>query len=146
MKNQTHANFVIRSSLVLALALAVWAPVRSQAAEPAQGERMMGGKMMEHGQEMMAQRQNMMAEMKAQDAELTAMVAQMNSAPEDKKVDLIAAIVTRLVEQRTAMNERMEKMHTEMMQRMQKGKDSMSQSPTMKGMEGQTGDTQKEQK
>ena len=37
----------------------------------------------------------------------------MNSAPSDKKVDAIAAVVTKLVEQRKAMHERMQKMMTE---------------------------------
>ena len=64
----------------------------------------------------------------------------MNSAPENKKLGLMATVVTHMVEQRTAMNARMEKMHEgmmqHMMQHMQKGKESMSQCPMMKGMKG----------
>ena len=97
---------------------------------------MMEGKTKECCQGMKEQKQAMMAEIKAQDADLAAQVAQMNSAPEDKKLALLAAIVTRIVEQRTAMNARMEKMHGEMMQNMQMGKDSMSKCPMMKGMKG----------
>jgi hypothetical protein len=87
---------------------------------------------------MTEQRQKMMAEMKAQDAELTAKVAEMNSAPEGTKLDLIADVVTIMVEQRTAMHARMEKMQGKMMQHMmqhmQMGKESMSQCPMMKDM------------
>ncbi len=96
--------------------------------------------MMKQCQAMKEQKQKMMAEMKAQDAELTAQVAQMNSAPEDKKLGLIAAVVTRMVEQRSVMNTDMEKMQERMMQHMmrhmQMGKESMSQCPMMKGMKG----------
>jgi len=56
---------------------------------------------------------NMMSSWKDQEAELDKLVADMNSAPSDKKVDAIAAVVTRLVEQRKAMHERMQKMTTE---------------------------------
>jgi len=55
---------------------------------------------------MKEQKDKLMAEMKAQDADLAAQVAAMNSAPEDKKLGLMAAIVTHMVEQRTAMNVR----------------------------------------
>ncbi|MDP3177209.1 MAG: hypothetical protein Q8M76_04845, partial [Spirochaetaceae bacterium] len=46
-------------------------------------------------QEMLEQKQKMMAEMKEQDAALGEQVASMNSAPKDKKMDLLAAVVTR---------------------------------------------------
>jgi len=138
MKHQTNTHLVIGSSLTLALALAIWFPVPSQSAEPAKGKMMMGGKMMERCQAMKEQKEKMMADMKAQDAELTAQVAKMNSAPEAKKLDLIAAVVTRMVEQRIAVDARMAKMQDEMMQHMmqhmQMGKESMSQCPMMKGM------------
>ncbi|WP_340123618.1 hypothetical protein [Methylobacter svalbardensis] len=95
-------------------------------------------KMMGRCQNMMEQKQKMMEGMKSQDAELTEQLTRMNSAPADKKLGLIAAIVTRMVEQRTAMNARMAKMQEEMMQQMmadmQMGKKSMSKCPMMKGM------------
>jgi hypothetical protein len=56
---------------------------------------------------------NMMSKWKDQEAELDKLVADMNSAPSDKKVDAIAAVVTKLVEQRKAMHEGMQKMMTE---------------------------------
>lgn len=153
MKNQTNTNLVIRSRLALALALAIWCPVPARSAEPAAGKMMMEGKMMERCQAMKEQKQKMMADMKAQDAELTEQVAKMNSAPEGKKMTLMAAIVTRMVEQRSAMNARMGKMQEEMlqhmMQHMQMGKESMSQCPMMKGMKDmdeESGASEKEQK
>lgn len=96
--------------------------------------------MMERCQEMQGQKQKMMAEMKTQDAELTAQVAEMNSAPADKKVALIAAVVTLLVEQRTAMHARLETIQGEMMphmiQHMKMGRESMANCPMMKDMKG----------
>ena len=56
---------------------------------------------------------NKMSKWKEQEAELDKLVADMNSAPSDKKVDAIAAVVTKLVEQHKAMRERMQKMMTE---------------------------------
>jgi hypothetical protein len=69
---------------------------------------------------------NMMSKWKEQEAELDKLVADMNSAPSDKKVDAIAAVVTKLVEQRKAMHEGMQKMMTE------GGKDMMKMGPSMK--------------
>jgi len=108
MKTYPSTNFITHSScaLAFALTLACASPAGAQPAEP--GAMMMQGKMkMDH--------QTMMADMKAQNEALTAQVAEMNSAPADKKLDLLAALVTKLVEQRTAMGARMEKMQSEMM-------------------------------
>ena len=153
MNNQTNTNLVIHSSLVLALALAIWSPVPARSAEPARGKMMMEGRMMERCQEMKEQKQKMMADMKTQDAELTAQIAKMNSAPEGKKMSLMAAVITHMVEQRIAMDARMAKMQEEMMQHMmqhmQMGKESMAQCPMMNGMKGmdeKMGNAQKEQK
>jgi hypothetical protein len=138
MKKQTHTNLLIRSILALALALAVWAPVQARSAEPTEGKMMTDAKMMEGCQGMKAQKQKMKEDMKAQDARLTEQLAEMKSAPENRKLDLMAAVVTQIVEQRTAMHARMEKMQegmmNHMMQHMQMGKESMSQCPMMKGM------------
>ena len=136
MKKHTNTRFVICSILVLALAMVIWSPVQAQPLEPEQGKMMMAGKMMERCQEMKEQKQKMMEEMKTQDTELTEQVARMNSAPDDKKLGLLAAVVTRMVEQRTAMNARMAKMQEEMMKHMmahmEMGKESMLQCPMMK--------------
>ena len=138
MNKRTNASLVILSGLTLAVA--IWSLVQAQPVEPTQGKMMMEGKMMERCQEMKEQKQKIMANMKAQDAELTEQVARMNSAPEDKKLGLIAAVVTRMVEQGTAMNARMAKMQEEMMkhmmEHMQMGKESMLQCPMMKEIKG----------
>jgi hypothetical protein len=55
----------------------------------------------------------MMSSWKDQDAELDKLVAEMNSASADKKVDAIAAVLTKLVEQRKAMHEQMQTMMDE---------------------------------
>ena len=52
----------------------------------------------------------MMSNLKDQDAELDKLVAEMNSASADKKLDTVVAVVAKLVEQRKAMHEQMEKM------------------------------------
>src|ERR1035437_6238294 len=109
MKNQTHTNLIIRSSLALALALAIWSPVQARSAEPAIGKMMMTEtNMMERCQAMKEQKEKMMADMKAQDAELTEQLTKMNSAPVDKKMGLMAAVITHMVEQRITMDARTE--------------------------------------
>jgi len=143
MKKQTKTNHIIRSTLAFVLALVIWSPLQAQSAEPVKGKIMTEAQMMDRCREMMEKKEKMMAEMKAQDAELTAQVGEMNSAPTDKKLDLLAAVVTRMVQQNAAMHERMEKMHAEMMQHMmqhmQMGKDSMMNCPMMKDMKGMKG-------
>jgi hypothetical protein len=102
--------------------------------------KMMDSKMMERCQEMKGKQEKLMADIKAQDAELAALVAKMNSAPDNEKLGLMAALVTHLAEQRITMDARKAKMDEEMtqhmMQHMQMGADSMSQCPMMKGMAG----------
>jgi len=98
MKKQTHTNLLLRSSLALALALAighlsacaghspgtsaaVGSPVQARSAEPAEGKYMTDAKMTERCQEMKEQKQKMKEDMKAQDAQLTEQLTKMNSAP-----------------------------------------------------------------
>ena len=54
----------------------------------------------------------MMSNWKEQDAELDKLVAEMNSAPADKKLDAVAAVLTKLVQQRKSMHEQMQEMMT----------------------------------
>jgi len=72
----------------------------------------------------------MMSSCKDQDAELDKLVAEMNSASADKKVDAIAAVLTKLVEQRKAMHEQMQTMMAENM------KAQMNMCRMMMGMMG----------
>ena len=104
----------------------------------AEGKSMTKAEMMSHCMEMMKQKQKMNADMKAQDDQLADLIAKMNSAPEDKKMSLMADICTKMVENQTAMDIRKSKMQDammkHMMEHMQMGTESMSDCPMMKGM------------
>jgi hypothetical protein len=114
-----------------------------RSAGPAQEKKMAEAEMMARCQEMMAQKQKMKVDMEAQNAQLTEQISEMNGAPVDKKTDLMAALLTQMVEKRIAMDARKAKMEDEMMQHMmqhmQMGKESMSQCPMMKGMKDMKG-------
>ena len=105
----------------------------------AEGKNMTKSKMMEHCKEMMEQKQKMEADMKAQDDQLAELTSKMNNAPQDKKMVLMAGIITQIVENKAAMDVRKSKIQDEMMKHMMEhmrmGKDSMSHCPMMKGME-----------
>jgi len=149
MNNYTNTNSITQLSLALAVVLTVWFPVQSRSAEPAKEKMKMEGKMMtettpvENCQAMKDQMEKIMADTQTQNAELTTQIAAMNSAPEEKKLDMMAALVTRMAEQQTAMHSRradMEKMMVpHMMQHMKMGKESMSTCPMMQGMQGTHG-------
>jgi hypothetical protein len=143
MKNQVKTNLAIRFSLALGFALTAWAPVYAQSPQPAAGKAMTEANMMEHCQEMKDQKQKMKEDTKAQDAQLTEQLADMNRAPKDKKVGLMASTLTGMVQQRITMDARKAKMEDEMMQHMmqhmQIGKESMAQCPMMKGMKDMKG-------
>lgn len=138
MTTQLNTNLFIRSSLALALALAIWSPVQARSAESAEGKNMTEDPMTERCQKMKEQKHKMKEDMEAQDAELIQQLANMNSAPEDKKMSVMAAVITLMVEQRIIRDARKVEMEEEMMkhmmQDMQMGKDSMSKCPMMKGM------------
>jgi hypothetical protein len=151
MKTSADTKLAFHSLLTLALALTIWSPVHARSAEPAEGKLMMKGELMESCQAMKEQKEKVMADMKAQDAQLTERLTKMNDAPENRKLDLMAAVVTQMVQQRAAMHARMEKMQegmmNHMMQHMQIGKESMSQCPMMKdmkAMDDKSGDAHKE--
>lgn len=143
MKSQMNTNLVVRSSLALALTLVIWSPVYAQSSDAAAGKTMTAATMMERCQEMKAAKQKLKEDTAAQDAQITVQLTEMNSAAKDKKVGLMAAILTRTVEQRITMDARKAKMEDEMMQHMmqhiQMGKDSMSQCPMMQGMKDMAG-------
>ncbi|CAN5498773.1 hypothetical protein BH09SUM1_BH09SUM1_00800 [soil metagenome] len=145
MKNKVNAAVVVASVLALTAGVAIWSPVISQPAAAPSGKAMMQGKMMEGNmmegcQAIMDEKKAVMADVVTQDAELTAHVAKMNStAPADKQ-EVMAALLTHVVQQRVAMDVRMAKIEEEMMQHMMKhmmmGKNSMPQCPMMKDMKG----------
>jgi hypothetical protein len=114
MKLKIIQSLLIRSCILLAMSFG--SPLQAQPGPGAKGKmmdgKMMDGKMMES--QMTERRQKMMADVKAQDETLKDLVAKMNSAPDDKKLALMANVVTLLVEQRVAMNERRSSMMDEM--------------------------------
>jgi hypothetical protein len=137
MKKQTNKKLLIRSNFILAMAIAMasWLPTAATAAdEPMKPMKDGEYKMMQSCKAMNEKKEKMKVEMKAQNTKLTEQVAKMNLAPKDKKTDLMAAVLTRMVENRIAMDARKAKMKEEMMQHMQVGKESMEQCPMMKGM------------
>jgi uncharacterized coiled-coil DUF342 family protein len=69
-----------------------------------------------------------------QDAELDQLVAEMNSASSDKKLDAVAAVVAKLVEQRNATHEQMTKMMSA------DEKTGMNMCRMMAGMGSKSGD------
>ncbi len=100
-----------------------------------------------HRQELRAMHQKMMAEAKAEDAALEKMVAELNKAPEGKKVDLEAAILTKLVAQHHQMLGDWESMHARIKQfrkeHMAMGKAETSSTGTTKGTGQSTSTAQK---
>ena len=69
-----------------------------------------------------------------QDAELDQLVAEMNSASSNKKLDAVAAVVVKLVEQRKATHEQMTKMMSA------DAKTGMNMCRMMAGMDSKTSD------
>ena len=86
---------------------------------------------------MKAQKQKLQADRKAQDTQLLGEITQLQNGAEKQKVTRMAGILTRMVEQHMAMDERKaqmeEQMMQHMMQHMQMGKESMASCPMMKG-------------
>jgi hypothetical protein len=66
-----------------------------------------------HGQ-WKAQREEIANEIKAQDAELQQLATQMTNAPSAQKLDAVAAVVGKLVEDRLTLHQKLEEMHQQM--------------------------------
>ncbi len=90
---------------------------------------MMPGMMGEKRGEIMQWHQKMMEKFKAQNAELDKMVQEMNAASGDKKVEAIAAIINKVMEERKAWFAEMEARHNKMMEWMQNKKGNQA-TPT----------------
>lgn len=112
-------------------AMTMAAPTPDPAVKAAQEKAMM-----EDCQAMKRQKQKMAEDMKAQAAALTEHVARMNAASKEKKMGVMADVVTQMVDQQIAMDARKARMEEEMMKHMMKhmqmGKDSMAMCPMMK--------------
>jgi hypothetical protein len=150
MKTYSNHRVAARSCLGLVLALAVWTPIYAQPTDGMDGRMTRAGKMMTDGRsemmdrkmmkdcrQMMGRKQKMKEDMAAQNAALAQEVAAMKRAPDDKKMSLMADIITHLVEQKSAMDARKAKLEDEMMKHMmahmKTGGESMS-CPMMKDM------------
>lgn len=138
MTNRTRTNLITGFSFALALVLAVVSTVQAGPSVPAGVMPTTEGQMKGHCKDKMEQKKELAADTKSQDAELTELVAKMNRSPENKQMTLMATVVTRIVEQQVAMDQRKAKMEDEMMAHMmghmQLGEDSMAQCPMMKDM------------
>ncbi len=145
MKNPKSTNVILRSVFALAMAATVLSPLLAQPAAPASGSMMTAGTMAERHQAMQSQREKMMAEMKAQDTELKTQLARVKSAPDAQKVDLLIAVVGRMLEQRAAMHMRMDEMMNRMMGDMPMEHGSMSSRPMKKGMKDKPAGTTEKQ-
>ena len=147
MKKQTHTNLLIRSSLALALALAIWLPAQSPAAEPENAKPMTEEKMKGCCGAIKTQMGKMKADVKAQDDALTEQVAKMNGAPDNKKLAAMAAVITRMAEDRIVMDAKMDILHMAMrqhiMQHMSMSKESIAGCSMMKGMDEKSADAHK---
>jgi transcriptional regulator with GAF, ATPase, and Fis domain len=104
-------------------------------------------KMMEHTQAIQSLRGKMLVQAKAEDAALEKLVAELNKAPQAKKVDLEAAILTKLVAMHHQRLGEWETLHARLMElqkeRMQTANAGMSGSAATKGMIGQSTTTAK---
>ena len=131
MKNQNNSTLVICFSLALALAVvvALWLPAQFRSAKS------MDGKMMTGTEAMQEQRAKVMAVINLQDSQLAGQIYEMNNAATDKKLDLMAAIVTRMAAQRTDMNARIETMHKAMVKNIQMDQENMSSNSIMQGID-----------
>jgi len=131
MKLPANNNLLIRSALILALA--VCSPVQAQ---PPEGRGMMKGKMMGYCREMIEHRQQMNEAFKTQNAALTEQLAKLKSAPDDKKMEQMTALVTLIAEQQIAMNAHRENMHDlmtkHMLRHVELGQKSMEDCPILK--------------
>jgi hypothetical protein len=129
--------------LSLALVGGVGLPVSAWAAGNKSSEKMC--QKMEHRHAMLAMREKMLAQAKAEDATLQKLVAELNKAPEAKKVDLEAAILTKLVAQHHQRLGEWESLHAKMTQfrkeQMQMAKSGMSGCCLSKGTTAKTAST-----
>jgi hypothetical protein len=126
----------MKSTQVLAAIVAVTLPFAivsaEDAAKPDSGDQK--NEQNSNQMEMMGMNKGqMMSSWKDQDAELDKLITAMNDAPPDKKVDAIAAVLTKLVEQRKAMHEQMQAMMAANM------KAQMNMCRMMMGMMGMMG-------
>jgi hypothetical protein len=102
MKKHTYLAALVAATLPLTVPAEDTAKTETTEQNQEQSSETTGMKGMDMGQ--------MMSNSKDQDAELDKLVAEMTSASTDNKLEAIAAVLIKLVEQRKAMHEQMQKM------------------------------------
>ena len=125
MKINESRNLIVLLSYALALTFAI-AAVATAFAKPSEAqlnetEESLMPTPQPMGRQHLAMRekqQKAMVEMKAQDAKLSSQIAQIKSAPESKKMDLMIAALSTMVEQRSAMHEHMAEIMNSRMEEM----------------------------
>lgn len=143
-------HLVLWSSLALALTVALWSPAQTPTAGAENAQPMTEEKMKGCCATMKTHIGKVKAEVKTQDDELTKHVAKMNSAPAEQKMEIMAAVVTHMAEDRIVLNEHTDilniALRQHLMQHMSMSKESITGCSMMKGMEEKSADTQKESK
>lgn len=106
MKPLPNTNALLGSKLALAMATTTGSPVRSIFANPSEQNLVKERRMAKRRPATKRKNRKFIAEMKSQGQELAALAARMNAAPDDEKMSLMAAIITRMIEQGAAMREK----------------------------------------
>lgn len=114
-----EAYMTMRFALAVAVLVVVtptWGTMRHDIGVAATAQQEGSGTQPQRGmQDMMKMHEQMMADMKASQTKLEVLTKDMNAASGSAKVDAMAAVVTELVRQQTAMHDRMGQMHEQMM-------------------------------
>ncbi len=141
MKIRSQNHLLETISLSATLMIGLLAPTQGQPSDSTTGKKskeataMTDEALAVRCEEMRENMRKMMADTKAQDGNLAEQVAKMNAATGAIKVELMAALITQMVERQTAMHERkavMEKsMAKHMMEHMQMRKGQMMNCPMM---------------
>ena len=135
MKTTRPTAKTIIAALVVGLALAT--PLHAQANKtmpmPGNGmgtaDKMSGGMM--GGGGMMQMHEKMQADMKAMDDELDGLIVKMNQSSGPDKMDAMAAVITKMAQQRKMMDQKMAAMQASMMQCMMGNMGGMKMTPPM---------------
>ena len=108
-----------------ALVLSGDSPETSSAANPvSKHDRQSAGKadpMSDRCKAAMEMHEKMQSEMHAMDVDLDGLLAEMNGSTGDKKIEVMVAVINRLVQQHKAMHQRMADMQKQMKQNMMQG-------------------------
>lgn len=145
MNSKTNKQLLVGTSLALALGFAVWSPVQAGPSDSKDGAVLTESQMAEHCKAMKSARAKFREDVRVQDTQLADQLSKMNTASDDRKVGLMAALLNTVVDQKIAMDVRSataeDEMMRHMMQHMQSGKSSMACCPPTKDSETRGTDT-----